>query len=129
MQDSVMSELIYRCKTKATNREGDRLRFSVNWVFARRAELRLTTEALECGDWTIPYVEINDAALLAVPTVFGTAHTLKIKSGCKTYLFQLKSTSLWRLETDKFWFEETPLALRTERAQIHWRRKGGASAS
>ena len=90
-----MDEVVYRCPVKATNKEGDRLRWSINWAFARRGELRLTTTAIECGDWTIPYDKIDDAVLLCVPFKFGNASTLHIKSMGRTYQFQLRSISAW----------------------------------
>lgn len=62
-----MGEIVYRCKTKATDREGDQFRPSLNWVFARSDELQLTTPGLECGDWVIAYAEIDDAVLGVTP--------------------------------------------------------------
>jgi hypothetical protein len=112
------SEVVYRCKTKATDREGDRLRWSLNWAFARRGELRLTDVAIQCGDWTIPYAEIDDAVLLAVPMWFGTAYNLRVKSRGKTYNFALKSTSAWRWTLDPFWSGATPFPIRRETARI-----------
>ena len=58
-----ISEVVYRCKTKVTDREGEHIRHSINWLFARRGELCLTDRAIECGDWTIRYAEIDDAVL------------------------------------------------------------------
>jgi hypothetical protein len=116
-----MGEVVYRCKTKATDREGDHIRWSVNWLFARRGELRFTERAIECGDWTILYAEIDDAVLLAIPTQWGTAHNLLIKSRGKTYQFQLKSTSLLRLVIDPYLLGETPFPLRRQTTYIGWR--------
>jgi hypothetical protein len=113
-----MDQVIYRCKTKATDREGDLIRPSLNWAFARRGELRLTDRAIECGDWTIPYEEVDDAVLLAIPTRFGIAYNLKIKSQGRTYQFQVSSNSGLRTIVDPFWFGETPLPLRKEAAHI-----------
>ncbi len=114
------SEVIYQCRTRATNREGDRLRFSLNWALARRAELRLTTSALECGDWTIPYDRIDDAVLVAVPFGRDNAYNLRIEAMGTTYQFQLKSTSPWRFVLDPFWLGPTPLALRREVGRVDW---------
>lgn len=116
-----MDRIIHRCKTKATDRERDSVRFSFNWLFARRGELRLTECSIACGDWTIPYEEVEDAVLLAVPTRWWTDYNLKIRSRGKTYQFQLKSISYWRYLIDPFWFGETPLPLRYEVACIDWR--------
>lgn len=113
-----MIEVVYRCKIKATDREGDHLRRSLNWAFARRGELRLTDRAIECGDWTIPYEEFDDAVLLALPTRFGTSYNLRVKSRGKTYHFQLRSTSTWRWTLDSFWLGTTPFPIRRETARI-----------
>jgi hypothetical protein len=118
----MMDEVIYRCQTKATDREGDRLRFSLNWALARRAELRLTASALECGDWFIPFDRIDDAVLVAVPTRFGTSYSLRIEAIGTTYQFQLKSMSPLRFVLDPFWLGSTPLALRREVGRIEMRR-------
>jgi hypothetical protein len=120
-----MERVIYRCMTKATDREGDVIRASFNSLFARRGELRLTGHAIECGDWTIAYAEIDDAVLLTISMrmwwVFRwTAYTLKIKARGKTYLFQLPFISLWRSIIDPFWFGETPLPLRDEVTYYDW---------
>jgi hypothetical protein len=113
-----MSEVIFRCKTKATDREGDRLRWSLNWAFARRGELRFTDLAIECGDWTIPYESIDDAVLLVFPTLLFTAYNIRVKSQRKTYNFQLKSTSGWGWKHDPFRVEEAPFPIRREFARI-----------
>jgi hypothetical protein len=86
-----MGETIFECRTKATWRERERIRFSLNWAFARRAKLRLSDKELVCGDWCIPYVEIEDAALVSIPTWFGTARNLMVWWCGRVYQFQLKS--------------------------------------
>jgi hypothetical protein len=113
-----MERTLYRCKVKATEREGDQLRWSRNWAFARRGELRLTDRAIRCGDWTIPYLEIDDAALLVVPMKFFTAYNLRVKSQGETYTFALRSTSAWRWKLDPYWLGETPFPMRQEVAII-----------
>jgi hypothetical protein len=109
-----MPETIFQCRTKATWREGDRIRFSLNWAFARRATLVLTDEALVCGDWCIPYEEIADAALVSIPTLFGTARNLMVWWQGRIYQFQLKSESFWRMKTHPFWDGTLPFPVRRE---------------
>jgi hypothetical protein len=115
-----METTLYRCKVKATDREGDILRSSLNWAFARRGELRLTDRAIHCGDWYIPYTEIDDAVLLAVPLRIGTSCNLGVKSRGKTYNFALRSTSAWRWRLDPYWLRGTPFPMRQEFAIIDW---------
>src|SRR5690242_2114082 len=108
-----MSEVLYRCRTRATNREGGHVRFSRNWATARRDELRLTERAIEFGDWIIPYEEIEDAVLLV-----GLIHQLKVKWREKWYQFGLKSRSIWWGVPDPFWSGDTPFRFRREAAPI-----------
>ena len=56
-----MDGVLFRCRVRGTTREGYRIRLSLNWAFARRADLILTDTALVCGDWIIPYAEIEKA--------------------------------------------------------------------
>lgn len=116
-----MGEVIYSFKAKATDREGDQLRWSLNWGFARRGELRFTDQSIECGDWIIPYESIDDAVLLAIPTRFFTAYNIRVKSRGKTYNFQLKSPSAGGWKHDPFPVEEAPFPIRREFARIGFR--------
>ena len=113
-----MDEIIYKCKSRASDREGHLLRWSLNWAFARRGELRLTNLAIELGDWYIPYDTIDDAVLLDIPTPMGTAYNLVVMASGKTYHFQLRSTSIWRWLVDPFWMGEIPFPMRRETARI-----------
>jgi hypothetical protein len=61
-----MSDVVFSCNTKATDKEGDSFRISRNWYVAELDELRLITRRIECGYWTIRYSEIDDAVLLAI---------------------------------------------------------------
>ncbi len=110
-----MGEILYRCRTKATDREGGRVRISRNWRIARRDELRLTERAIEFGDWVIPYEEIEEAVLLV-----GSMHMLKVKWRGTWYQFGLKSLSIWRVVPDPFWSGDLPFRLRKEPAPIGW---------
>ena len=109
-----MSKTLFECRTKATCREGDRIRFSLNWAFARRAKLVLTEDALVCGDWRIPYAEMDDAVLLSIPTWFGTARNLMVWWRGSVYQFQLKSESIWRMIVHPFWDGPLPFPVRRE---------------
>ena len=44
-----MTAPIYKCWTKATNREGGTLRRSHNWITSRRAWFKIFTDRIECG--------------------------------------------------------------------------------
>jgi hypothetical protein len=118
--ENMMPEIIFRCRTKATCREEGRLRFSLNWAFARRAKLVLTDKELVCGDWRIPYSEIEDASLVTVPTLFGPARNLMVRWRGRTYQFQLKSESLWRMVIHPFWDGPLPFQVHREVRSIEW---------
>lgn len=113
-----MPETIFQCWTKTTWREGERLRFSFHWAFARRAKLILTDTELVCGDWRIPYTEMEDAVLATVPTLLGTACNLMVWWQGRTYQFQLKSQSLWRMTIHPFWNGPLPFPARREERYI-----------
>jgi hypothetical protein len=115
-----MSEVFFRCKTKATDREGDQLRWSLNWALARRAEIRFTELAIECGDWTIPYESIEDAVLLVISMGKSAAYNIRVKSKGKTYNFALKSTSARGWKHDPFRIEEAPFSIRRKFARFPW---------
>jgi hypothetical protein len=112
-----MSEIIRRFKTKATDKEGDRVRFSLIWAWARRADLVLTTDALICGDWRIPYTEIDEAVVVAVGLVPGgrVGHLLRVRHRGRTYQFQSKPDSYWRGSL-------LPLGSAASRSPFGWRR-------
>jgi hypothetical protein len=106
-----MDGVIYRCRVKATDRVGDLVRWSWNWILARHGDLRLTERTIECGDWTIPYAVIDEAVLFEVHSTSGDFRMLRVKSRGKTYQFGLKSTSFWRYATDPCWSGEMPFPM------------------
>jgi hypothetical protein len=124
-RDVAMSEVVYRCKTKATDREGDQFRLSFNWMLAKFYELRLTRREIQCGDWTIPYAEIDDAVLMAIAPPYILGYVLRVKSRGKTYQFRLLSTSPWwgwgLWDLDRFWLGDIALPLRRELVNLDWR--------
>jgi hypothetical protein len=107
-----MSEILFQCRTKATWREGDRIRPSIHWLFARRANLVLTDEAMICGDWQIPYHEIRDAALVKVMPPLALSYRLVIWWNDRVYQFLLPSASWWGVTLPSFWKGALPFPMR-----------------
>lgn len=107
-----MAELIHRCWTKATNEEGDEVRRSSNWVTARRARLHVTRDALVCGDWTIPYADIQEAVLFSVSQMLVPGYVLRVKAKGVTYQFGLN----W----GRFWERELPFPVHREKARLRY---------
>jgi hypothetical protein len=98
-----MNDVIFSTRTKATNRQGDRIGSSLNWLIARRAALVLGPDALTCGDWHLPYAEFESATLVTIPTVFGAARLLMVRCRGRTYQFQVPTESAWRVVVHPFW--------------------------
>lgn len=105
-----MDEILHQCWTKATTAEGDDVRRSLSWVTARRARLRVTRHALVCGDWTIPYQEIQEAVLFSIYSIFIPGYVLRVKTKDVTYQFGLN----W----GRFWQGELPFPVRRERRRL-----------
>ena len=114
-----MTDVLFRGRVKATDREGGRLRFSWNWVVARRAELMVGRDALICGDWHLPYREFESAELAAV-RFWGTALQLIVRHGGRVYQFQLPPASAWDfvLKPHPFWLGELPFSVERTRREL-----------
>lgn len=109
-----MSELLHRCITKATTAEGDDIRYSLNWVLARRGTLKVWTDALVCGDWRIPYSEIEEAVLIRTSQMFIPGYVLRVKSHGAIYQFGLN--------LGRYWTRELPFPVRREKARLGYSR-------
>ncbi len=79
------SEPVYKCWTKATDREPGPPRYSANWITSRRAWLQVFPDRLECGDWRIPATTVQAAILYKV----GLAQVLVLNTQERTYQFGL----------------------------------------
>ena len=90
-----MDKPIYKCMTKATTAEGDELRRSFNWVVSRRGTLKVKKDALECGDWRIPFDEIEEAVLFSIWSIV-PGYLLRVKSKGKIYQFGLNWNPFWK---------------------------------
>ena len=108
-----MGELIHKCMVKATNKEGEKIRFSLNWIFARRGILHIMSDSLECGDWKITYPEIDEAILYSIPWLFTNAYLLRIKSKGQIYQFVFNPS--------RFWEGKLPFPVKREKANnLYW---------
>jgi hypothetical protein len=92
-----MSDLIYSCMTKAIISEGDDIRRSLGWVTSRRGRLKVFSDRLECGDWRLPFSEIETSTLASFRSLlFIPGYILKIKTKGKIYQFGLNGGSFWK---------------------------------
>jgi len=88
---------LYRCLTKATRAEGDDIRRSFSWVASRRAMLEVRGDSMVCGDWTIPYDEIDEAVLFSTKQMFIIpVYVLRAKSKGTVYQFGLNPNRYWK---------------------------------
>jgi hypothetical protein len=108
----VMCELLHRCMTKATTAEGDDIRRSVNWVFSRRGFLKVYTDRIECGDWTIPYDQIDEAVLFRTSSMFIPCYLLRVKAQGQIYQFGLNP--------GRYWSRELPFPVVRENKRLGW---------
>lgn len=90
-----MADLIRKCWTKGTKTEGTEIRRSFKWALARRGWLKVTSDALELGNWRIPYSEIDEAFLFSARSFFIPYYVLCIKSKGITYQFGLNPGAFW----------------------------------
>jgi hypothetical protein len=82
-----MSELIYRCWTKATDAEPGPPRHSANWVVARRAWFYIYPDRVECGDWSIRRADVRDAVLFTARQMLIPVYILSVQTTERTYQF------------------------------------------
>ena len=93
-----MEEPLHTCVTKAVIAEGDQLQSGPKWIMSRRGRLKLFSDRLECGDWTVPYADIREAVLssfrshiLRIP-----GYVLAVRTDAETYHFGLNGWGFWR---------------------------------
>jgi hypothetical protein len=104
-----MDKPLHRCMTKATIAEGDDLRYSFNWLVARRGILKVMPDALVCGNWRIPCEQIDEAVLFSIWSTL-PGFVLRVKSGGTVYQFGLN----W----NPFWTKELPFAVTREKGKL-----------
>ena len=84
---------------KATVASGDQLKYGPNWLFSRRAQLRVFSDRIECGDWRIGNSEIKHAVLFAIrQSLVIPGYVLKVETAEKTYHFGLNYSAFWKGE-------------------------------
>ncbi len=102
-----MTKPLHSCMVKATTAEGDDIRRSLNWLMSRRGRLKVMPEALVCGDWTIPYKNIDEAVLFRTRQMFIPCYVLRVKADRTIYQFGLNPS--------RYWSSDLPFPVRRER--------------
>ena len=62
---------------------------------ARNVVHEVRSDALVCGDWRIPYGEIDEAVLIRTSQMFIPCYVLKVKSRGRIYQFGLNPGRYW----------------------------------
>ena len=86
--------------TKAVIADGDQLRTGPRWITSRRGRLKLYSERLECGDWTVAYADIQEAVLSSFqsPILRIAGYVLAVRTDKDTYHFGLNGRRYWKGE-------------------------------
>lgn len=82
-----MDELVYRCWTKATNRESGSPRRSWNWATSRRAWFKVFGDRVECGSWKVPFDSIRRAVVYRGKSSLLPVRVLHLEAESGTYQF------------------------------------------
>lgn len=77
----------YKCFCKATNREDKELRYSHNWVAAKRAMFKVFDDRIECGNWRIPFADVESAHLYKAKQMFIPVNILQLVTKNGNYQF------------------------------------------
>ena len=82
-----MDTPLYRCWTKATNREAGSPRRSWNWATSRRAWFKIFLDRVECGDWKVPLGSIRRAVVYRGRSFLLPVRVLHLEAESGTYQF------------------------------------------
>ena len=79
--------MLYKCMCKGTNRESSEPRYSQNWLASRRANFKVFTDRIECGNWKIPFAEITKVHLYRSRQMFIPVKILHVTTSSGNYQF------------------------------------------
>lgn len=91
-------ETIHSCMTKAIVADGDHIMPSAHWAVSRRGILKVFSDRLECGNWSIPYSEIEEAVLHSGAGLLFPGYVLQVRTKDRTFHFGLNLGRFWRNE-------------------------------
>lgn len=91
-----MPEALYQCMTKGIIADDVRTLGAPRWATARRGFLRVFSDHLECGDWIIPYEQIQEAQVHHGIGMIISGHLLVVRTKERTYQFGLNPNRFWR---------------------------------
>ena len=82
-----MTKPIYKCWTKTTNKEGETPSQSFNWITSRRGWFKVFTDRIECGNWKIPFAEVQEMIVYRGKQMLIPVTVLQIEIPGETYQF------------------------------------------
>lgn len=65
-----MDNLLYKCMTKATNKEKGSPRHSSNWITSKRASFQIYDDHIECWKWNFNISEIENLIVYKTKQMF-----------------------------------------------------------
>lgn len=82
-----MNTPIYKCWTKATDRESGPPRRSHSWATSQRRWFKIFDDRVECGDWRILFRDVRKATGYRTRSLFMPVTVLELQTGERTYQF------------------------------------------
>lgn len=82
-----MSKLIYKCMTKGTYKENGELRYSQNWVTAKRGFFKVFSDKVTLGQWEFYKGEMKNIILYNTTQMFIPVKVLRFEYDEKIYHF------------------------------------------
>lgn len=82
-----MPKLLYKCLTKATNKEIGNPRHSHNWVTSKRAQFKIYEDHISCGSWTFTLNQITNPIVFNSKQMFMSVQVLQFDFNGETYQF------------------------------------------
>jgi len=93
-----MTEIVHKSLVKARKSSSPTVAPSGGWLFVRRARLKVTEEGLICGDWEIPYSEIEEAVLRSYSFLWTKSYLLRLRAKDAQYEFGISPSKFWKGE-------------------------------
>lgn len=82
-----MSQILYKCLTKATNKEKGEPRHSSNWIRARRTFFYVYNEHIKCDNWEFEIKRISNPILFKSRQGFIRFDIIQFDYDDETYQF------------------------------------------
>ena len=85
--EDIVDKLLFKCMTKATNKEKGNPRRSSNWITSKRALFKIYDEYIECGNWHFNVQEITNPVLYKMKQSFIKFDMIQFEYNNEAYQF------------------------------------------